>query len=182
MSLSRVELRTDVLYQIGALDALAHARGSVVSHLSPHGMLGNLVMSDPHYASGVADAVESCAGDLTIFTRPGELVSEARRRGLPVVVLGAIDRAHEDDGSLVSRREAGAVIRDVDQIVEHALQLVLHGTLVSRTGTRIEIDCQSLLLHGDNVASIEAAEQVRTALVGEGVTLASASGRPVRAS
>ena len=173
MSLTRDELRTDVLYQVGALAAFARARGATLTHLSPHGMLGNLVMSDPHYANGVADAVETY-GDLTIFTLQGHLVTQARRRGLPVVVLGAIDRAHEDDGSLVSRREPGAVIHDVNEIVDRALSMVLDGSITSRAGNRIEIECQSLLLHGDNVTSIEAAERVKEALEREGISIAPA--------
>jgi 5-oxoprolinase (ATP-hydrolysing) subunit A len=175
MALTRYELRTDVLYQLGALDAFARARGARVAHLSPHGMLGNLVMTDPHYAAGVADAVEAF-GDLAVFTLQGHLVTEARRRGLTAVVLGAIDRAHEDDGSLVSRREPGAVIHDVDEIVGRALSMVLDGQVVSRSGHRIEIECQSLLLHGDNLASLEAAERVKQALEQEGVQIAPAVG------
>ncbi|MFT4009491.1 MAG: 5-oxoprolinase subunit PxpA [Nocardioidaceae bacterium] len=175
MSLTRDELRTDVLYQVGALHAFAQAHGASVTHLSPHGVLGNLVMSDPAYAEGVADAVEAYGGRLAIFTLPGELVHEARRRGLRVVVMGAIDRAHEDDGSLVSRREPGAVLHDIDEIVDRALSMAIDKAVTSRNGTKVEIDCQSLLLHGDNLASIEAAERVRAALEHEGVTIASAS-------
>jgi 5-oxoprolinase (ATP-hydrolysing) subunit A len=177
MSVSREELRADVLYQLGALEAFARAYDTSVRHLSPHGMLGNLVMHDPQYAGGVADAVETYDPTVTIYTLAGELVQEARRRGLPVVVMGAIDRAHEDDGSLVSRREPGAVIHDIDEIVERALSIVIDKKLRSRNGTLIDIDCQSLLLHGDNHASIEAAERVRQALEGEGVVLTAVAGR-----
>ena len=81
-------------------------------HVSPHGRLGTLVATDIHYAVGVADAVEQYDGDLTILTMAGELEREARRRGLPVIVMGLIDRAHEDDGSLVSRREPDAVLHE----------------------------------------------------------------------
>ena len=175
MNLTRDELRTDVLYQIGALSAFAAAHDTALSHLSPHGMLGNLVMSDPLYAGGVADAVEAYGGGLTIYTFRGELERETRRRGLPVVVMGAIDRAHEDDGSLVSRREPGAVIHDVAEIVDRALAMVVEGTITSRNGHPVEIDCQALLLHGDNLGSIEAAEQVRAALEAEGITMAAAT-------
>lgn len=172
MNLTRDELRNDVLYQIGALEGFARAHGTVLTHLSPHGMLGNLVMSDTKYAAGVADAVEAYDPQLTIYTLQGVLVEEARRRGLPVVVMGAIDRAHEDDGSLVSRREPAAVLHDIDQIIDRALSMVMDGFITSRHGNKVEIDCQSLLLHGDNLASIEAAERVRSALERECVTLA----------
>src|SRR5690349_13990859 len=62
MEVSRDELRTDVLYQIGALEAFARTAGVAVSHISPHGRLGSLVSTDRSYARGVADAVEEYGG------------------------------------------------------------------------------------------------------------------------
>jgi UPF0271 protein len=172
MEASRDELRTDVLYQIGALEAFARTAGAAVSHVSPHGRLGTLVSTDRAYAEGVADAIEEYDGDLTVLTLAGELEHEARRRGLPVIVMGLIDRAYEDDGTLVSRREEGAVLHEPERIAERALSMVLDGSVLSRHGVKVEVECQSLLMHGDNPASIDAAELVRAALEREGVTIA----------
>lgn len=172
MEISHDELRTDVLYQIGALEAFARKEGTAVSHVSPHGRLGTLVSTDRDYARAVADAIEEYDADLTVLTLAGELEHEARDRGMPVVVMGLIDRAYEDDGTLVSRREAGAVLHEPELIAERALRMVLEGHVLSRNGVKVEISCQSLLMHGDNPASIDAAEQVRAALEREGVTVA----------
>lgn len=173
MELSRDEVRTDVVYQIGALQAFATAAGTRVVHVSPHGRLGSLVSTDTKYALGVADAVEQLDADLTVLTLPGELEHEARRRGLPVAVIGLADRAFEDDGSLVSRREPDAVLHDAERVVERALTMVLEGHVLSRNGHKVPVQCDSLLLHGDNSASIEAAERLRVALEEEGVRVAS---------
>ena len=171
MELSREEIRTDVLYQIGALAAFARVAGTSLTHVSPHGRLGSLVATDRHYALGVADAIEEY-GDLTVLTMSGELERVAKGRGLPVVVYGLVDRAVEDDGSLVSRRESDAVVHDIDLIVERALSMVLDASVRSRNGARVEVVCDSLLLHGDNPASIDAAEHIRAALEREGVEIA----------
>lgn len=171
MELSYDELRTDVLYQIGALEVFARKAGTAVSHVSAHGRLGNLVSTDRDHALAVADAIEEYDAGLTVLTMAGELEQEARKRGLPVVVMGLLDRAYEDDGTLVSRREPGAVLHDPDVIAERALSIVFDGGVLSRNGVRIEVECQSLLMHGDNAASIEAAERVRAALEREGVTV-----------
>ena len=42
MELSRDEVRTDVMYQIGALEGFARAAGTTVRHVCPHGRLGTL--------------------------------------------------------------------------------------------------------------------------------------------
>ena len=171
MDLSRDEVRTDVLYQVGALMAFARAAGTEVTHLSPHGRLGSLVATDRLYAGGVADAAEQLPG-ITVLTMAGELEREARERGLPVAVYGLIDRNVEDDGSLVSRRDPEALVHDPDLIVERALSMVLDGLVLSRGGVKVPVTCDSLLMHGDNDASIVAAERVRAALLAESVSIA----------
>ena len=172
MDLTRDEVRTDVLYQIGALDAFARAAGTAVRHVCPHGRLGTLVATDERYAHGVADAVEKYDAELSIYTLPGELEHEARRRGLPVAVIGLIDRAFDDDGSVVSRREPNAVLHDADAIVERALSMAVDGFVLSRNGRRVDVACDTLLMHGDNPGSVGAAERVRAALEDAGVMLA----------
>lgn len=173
MDMSRDELRTDVLYQIGALEVFARKEGSRLTHISPHGRLGTMVQTNREYARAIADAVQEHGGGLTILTLAGELDVEAQERGMPVVVMGPIDRAFEDDGSLVSRREPGAVLHDPDEIAERALSIALHGCVMSRNGVRIEVSSQSLLMHGDNEASIVVAERVRAVLEAEGIEIKS---------
>ncbi len=172
MELSRDEVRTDVLYQVGSLQAIARAHGASVTHLSPHGRLGSLVATDAKYADGVADAVEQLGGELTILTMPGKLARVGRDRGLSVTIYGLVDRNLEDDGSLVSRRQADALVHDPDLLVERALSMVLNGVVASRNGVKIDVDVDCLLLHGDNLASIEAAELIRAGLVEAGVKIA----------
>ena len=169
---SAEEVRTDVLYQIGALSAFARAAGTRLTHVSPHGRLGNLVVSDEKYAAPVADAIEAFDPALVVVTYSGALSRIARDRGLPVGLLGFPDRGYEDDGTLVSRREPDAVLHDPEVIAERAVRMAVDGTIVARSGTEIEVEIDSLLLHGDNEASVVAARQVRRALEGAGVRVA----------
>ena len=178
MDLTRDEVRSDVLYQIGALEAFARAAGASVRHVSPHGRLGSLVATDRRYALGVADAVEQYGGELTILTLAGELEREARFRGMRVGVIGLVDRALEDDGSLVPRGDPDGVLHDADAIVERALSMARDGSALSRNGRRIPMQCDSLLMHGDNPASIGAAERVRTALQAAGIGVAAFTAGP----
>ena len=172
MEASAEEVRTDVLYQLGALAAFATAAGTVLRHVSPHGRLGNLVVSDEKYAAPVADAIKAFDPSLVVLTYSGALERLARERGMTVGLMGFADRAYEDDGSLVSRREEGAVLHDPELIAERAASMVTLGTVVSRHGNTVPLDVDSILLHGDNEASVRAAKLVRDALQAAGVQLA----------
>jgi UPF0271 protein len=169
---SAEEIRTDVLYQLGALSAFARAAGTPLTHVSPHGRLGNLVVSDEGYARPVAEAVEAYDPDLIVVTYSGELERLARARGLRVGLLGFADRGYEDDGTLVSRKEPDALLHDPGLIAERAVEMVTTGGITARSGKHIDLDVDSVLLHGDNEASVAAARQVRAGLEAAGVLIA----------
>ena len=175
IDMTREEVRADVLYQLGALHAFVVAAGGRIAHLSPHGRLGNLTVTDETYAGGVLDAVEAFDPSIIVTGQPGLIHDLAEARGLPTGRMGFPDRAYEPDGALVSRREPDAVLHDVDVITERALAMVQTGVVEARGGGEVAVPCDSILLHGDNAASVDAAHQVRRALEDAGVQISARS-------
>ncbi|MFT3876395.1 MAG: 5-oxoprolinase subunit PxpA [Propioniciclava sp.] len=172
ISMSTEEVATDTLYQIGALAAFARKHGRTLQHITPHGSLGNLCVADPAYARGVLDAVEAFDPTLPVVTQAGVLADLAHERGIPVAITAMADRAYNTDGSLVSRKLPGAVIHDPGLMVERVLRMVLEGTVEAIDGTVIDLDCHTVLIHGDSPEALEVADRIRTELVAHGVTLA----------
>jgi UPF0271 protein len=165
MDLTAEEVRTDVLYQIGALQAFAAAHGTRVRHVAPHGRLGNLVAVRADYAGAVVEAVASLDDSLIVLAQDGELADAARARGLRVGIVGIADRAYRDDGTLVPRSEPGAVIHDADEIARRTLRLVTEGVVTSVGGKDIPVVCDTVLLHGDTPGAIALAGRVRAELL-----------------
>ncbi|GAB3664480.1 5-oxoprolinase subunit PxpA [Nocardioides korecus] len=172
IEMSRAEVRTDVLYQLGALDAFVRAAGGRLEHVSPHGRLGNLTVTDEVYAGGVLDAVAAFDDQLVVLGQPGVVHDLAERRGLRSGRLGFPDRGYEADGALVSRREPDALVHDPALVAERAVAMVTDGAVTSRDGHRVEVGVDAILLHGDSPGAVEAARLVRRALEDAGVTIA----------
>ncbi|MFJ7298076.1 LamB/YcsF family protein [Streptomyces collinus] len=172
MDLTPDEVRTDVLYQIGALQAFAVAHGTRVRHVAPHGRLGNLVAVRADYAAAVVDAVASLDTSLIVLAQDGELADAARTRGLRVAVVGIADRAYRDDGTLVPRSEPGAVIHDPDEIARRTLRMVTEGVIRSIGGHDVPVDCDTVLLHGDTPGAIALARRIREELLAADVKIA----------
>jgi len=82
MDLTAHEVRTEVLYQVGALSAFAAYHGTRLTHVAPHGRLGNLVATRADYAEAVADAVAGFDRNIIVLAQDGELNRAARERGL----------------------------------------------------------------------------------------------------
>ena len=174
LDMSFDELFGDVLYQLGALDGVAHAVGASVDYVKPHGALYNRLVHDEEQASAVVAAVQAYDPGLPILGLPGsQLLLQAKEAGHPVFVEAFVDRAYQADGTLVPRSQEGAVLHDVDVIVERAVRLAVKGEVVAVDGTVVQVRPDSLCIHGDTPGAVEMAAGVRAGLEAAGVQLES---------
>lgn len=166
------ELIGDVIYQIGALQGLAKAAGTKVSYVKPHGALYNTIAHDMRQAQAVIDAIKAVDASLVLMVLANSpLVSFAQQAGIKVVAEAFADRAYNKDGTLVSRRERGAVLHDPELVAERMVQLVKTGHLTSIDGSEVAIDAQSICLHGDSPDAVSMAKAVKQHLNMAGVSL-----------
>ena len=107
------ELKSQVLYQIGALQCIARAEAAEVGHIKLHGALSNMASRDRKLAESVLSAIVEARLRLPVFaTASTELQRAAESVGIVCVAEIFADRAYEDDGTLVSRNTPGAMILD----------------------------------------------------------------------
>jgi UPF0271 protein len=125
MDVAYDELYADVLYQISALQGLAQVAGTSVRYVKPHGALYNTIATNLVQAKAVIDAILAYDSSLVLVALAGSpLIEFARKQGLRVVSEAFADRAYHRDGTLVSRRQEGAVLHDVEMIAERVLDMI----------------------------------------------------------
>ena len=166
------ELVDEVIYQIGALQAVAAAAGTAVRYVKPHGALYNAITHHRDQARAVAEAVRTVDPSLPLLLLPGTAIEEeARRAGLRPVVEAFADRAYEPDGTLVPRSHPGAVITDPDRVAERVVRLATTSTVAAVDGSTLEVHAESICVHGDTAGAVAIASAVRAALDSAGVTV-----------
>jgi UPF0271 protein len=166
------ELADEVTYQIGALDVFARAAGDRVRYVKPHGALYNRIIADEEQAAAVVAGVLRAGSGLPILSLPGSAVHRlASEAGLSIVAEAFADRAYQSDGTLVSRRQPGAVLEDEVAVVAQALGLAREGAVVARSGELVAIQARSICVHGDTPGAAAMAVAVRTALTDAGVAV-----------
>lgn len=167
------ELAADVIYQIGAVQALARAAGSALGYVKPHGALYNTIADDRRQARAVAEAVYAVDPHLPVLGLAGSVFfEESERLGLRTVAEAFADRAYQPDGRLVPRTQAGAVLHDPTEIARRVLDMVDRGAVVAADGSTIPIEVESVCVHGDSPGAVEIAASVRDQLLAAGVELA----------
>ncbi|HKH52334.1 MAG TPA: 5-oxoprolinase subunit PxpA [Mycobacterium sp.] len=166
------DLTADVIYQIGALQALAHAAGSTVSYVKPHGALYNSIVTNHDQARAVAEAVHAVDPSLPVLGLSGSaFFAAAHELGLRTVPEAFADRAYRSDGQLVSRRLPNAVLHDVAEIADRVVSMVTAGRVAAADGSMIPITVESICVHGDSPGAVQIANAVRERLVDDGVEL-----------
>ncbi len=160
------------VYQIGALQAVAAAVGHRVTHVKPHGSLGNMAAEDEDLAMAVAEATALVDRSLVLVAMPGSALERAgERKGLTLAREVFADRAYDDRGMLVSRKLPGAVIHDAELAARRVLAMLEEGAITSVSGKKIPVRIDTICVHGDNPAAVAMARAVRDALEGAGLTV-----------
>lgn len=170
MQLPPDAVRADLVYQIGALQALVRAQGGRLHHVKPHGALYNQAARDPVLAEAVADAVRAVDPGLAVYgLAGGELLRAAERAGLRAVAEVFADRGYRADGSLVPRSEPGALVHDVGEAVARTLRMVREGVVQAVGGETVPLRAETVCLHGDGPHALAFARALHAALAAAGV-------------
>ncbi len=170
LAVSPDELITDVLYQLGALDAFCRRHGTSVSYVKAHGALYNDLADDVILAAALADAVQAYDGSLAVLVLAGSAAAELiGGRGIRVVTEGFADRAYTPRGRLLSRREPGAVITDPADVAARGTRIAAGLPIAADDGTELVVRADSICVHGDTAGAVTLAAGLRHALAAAGV-------------
>jgi len=164
MKIPAVELIALLQYQIAALTGMASNLGIEVAYVKPHGALYNNMMADGHIRSAVMEAISECHQPLAFMLQATPDAEthreEARAFGLEVLFEAFADRCYDDSGALLSRAKEGAV-HSREKMLEQIIQLQQHGTVTTVSGHQLELQADSLCVHGDNMDGVNAIEKIR---------------------
>ncbi len=166
------EVEDFVVYQIGALAAVATAQGLRLQHVKAHGALYNMAVRDAALADAIAQAAAVSGPRAHPVRAPGSaLIAAGRRAGLRTAREGFADRAYHRDGTLVPRHEPGAVIEDPAAVVSRAITMARDRSVDAIDGSNITIEVDTICVHGDTPGAAQLAWRIREALGNAGVTI-----------
>jgi 5-oxoprolinase (ATP-hydrolysing) subunit A len=170
LSVTAKEAEDFVLYQVAAVAGVASAEGVKLQHVKPHGALFNMAVRNAELSGAIARAVAAIDRSLILFGLPGsEILRAGRAAGLRVAAEIFADRAYEPDGSLMSRRQPGAVIHDAATVVSRAVKMVKDRSVVASDGSVVALDAETICVHGDTPGSDALAASIRSGFESAGI-------------
>ncbi|PWE30688.1 LamB/YcsF family protein [Maritimibacter sp. 55A14] len=173
LGLTRGELTAMMLYQIGALDAIARAEGIRLSHVKPHGALNNMASEDRALADVLVAAIRLADPALPVLAIAATaLEAAARADDGPAISEVFADRGYNDDGTLVARGTESAMIEDPEAAAENVLRMIGEQAVTSVNGVKVPVRPESVCVHGDGPAAVAMAAHIRTRLEAAGIVVA----------
>lgn len=171
---SAAEIKSMMLYQLGALVAFCKANEMKLHHVKPHGALYNMAAKDLNIARAICEAIADYDQELILLALSGsQMIQAAKEIGIPYASEVFADRAYEEDGTLVARMKQGAVITDEDEAIARVIQMVTKGTVNSLSGKEIAIVADSVCVHGDGVKAVAFAKKINEAMKQNGIQVMS---------
>lgn len=166
MNLTLEEIKQYTVYQIGALQGIAREEKIVLQHVKPHGALYNLAVKDEVASRGIVSAVKVFRDDLIVLApSKSSLAETARSSGLRVAQEFFADRGYNSDGTLVSRKQPGAIINEPQKVVERAVRAVAKGEVVAVDGSVSDVgEVHTICVHGDTPDAVRLAEVLKKGL------------------
>ena len=179
MQLPVPSLRNHLLYQLHALRGMVLAQGAQLSHIKPHGALYNQAATNTRLAEELALILQEFDPRLAVVGLAGsQLLRSIRQLGMTAIAEGFADRRYVADGTLVPRAHANAVIQDPQQAVAQCLEMICEEKVTSIEGKRIDVQVDTLCLHGDTPEALVFARYLANALHAAGVTIARSARNP----
>lgn len=174
MDISPEEVKNLITYQIGALQAIAKAEGTSLQHVKCHGALYNMMANDNKLGQAVAEAILKIDKNLILVgLANSEIIDIALKLGFKVAREGFADRAYNSDCTLVKRSIPGAVISNPDLIAERVIKMVEQQKVETIDGKIIDLQIDTICLHGDNINALNVIKAIRKILIEEKIKIAS---------
>lgn len=175
MDISEEEILHYIIYQVGALKGFLDYYGLPLQHVKLHGALYNYLAKEEKLSVAIASAIQKTFGDVIFLTlgtkRTSQLKDTCRKQGIRLALEAFPDRNYTDDGELLSRKHKEAVLKDHEEIARRATRMVKERGVPSIHGKWIEMDIDTLCIHGDNSESLEAAKMIRDFAAREGIDI-----------
>lgn len=122
----------------------------------------------------MARAIQAVDDGMTLVVLAGsEGVKAARKCGIKVIREAYADRRYDRSGRILSRKLPRALLTDPEEVVGQALSVVLEKRVQVDDGSWVELEADTLCLHGDTPGSGVMVEKLKAALDKASVTISS---------
>ena len=161
MEMSSEELSASLFYQICAIKCMTECLGGKLHHVKLHGALYNAAVKDKSIADNFIKTIIEIDSKLKVFApEHSEMCVAAKNAGINVWHEAFADRRYNMDGTLASRKSSASII-ETPELVLRQFELLIGGKAETIDGTIIDVNADTICLHGDHPAALRSLVLIR---------------------
>lgn len=164
MDLPLEKLQALLFYQIGALQAIAHAGGTNLHHIKPHGALYHYLNDTPVAAEALVTVAKALKIPRIYGPPQGALRAAAAGTKLEFWGEGFADRTYEPSLKLRQRSLPSSTISKPALAAEQVRLLATEQAVIAGDGSRHSLQVKTVCIHGDHPGALARAKAVRAVL------------------
>ena len=163
MKMPRQDIKSMIMYQVGALKSFLDEQGMPLNHIKPHGSLYVMAAKDENIANAIADAVETF--DVSIFGMAHTCHEKVYKdeRGLNFIAEFYADLDYDENGKLVIAKGKNATY-DSKIATDRVLRALSEKKVTNTVGEDIDVGCDTICVHSDTPNAVEIITGIKLAL------------------
>lgn len=171
LELPAEDLKRHLHRQIDRVEKACRAESLSLHHIKPHGALYNDMRKHQTIADLILEVVTEREKELILFTPPFINFTSELPKTISLWIEGFADRAYQNDLSLVSRNEKGAVLHDPQMISESVLSMIHNQQVLTLSGEKIKHTFDTICVHSDTPNALKILQLLRSKLMENGIKI-----------
>ena len=163
IKMPRQDIKSMVMYQVGALKSFLDEQDMPLNHIKPHGSLYVMASKDENMANAIADAVETF--NVSIFGMANTCHEKVYKdeRGLNFIAEFYADLDYDKEGNLVVAKGKNANY-DNKIAAKRVMRALKEKKVTNTIGKDINVGCDTICVHSDTPNAVEIITGIKLAL------------------
>ena len=143
-----------------------------VRHIKLHGTLYNETARQEKLINLLLNIVDSIEDKISIIGPTNSLLEKiVSKTNIPFISEAYVDRRYREDYGLVDRSQDGAFLVPLKEQISQARNIVINQIVTTENGQQIDINADTLCIHGDNPNSLKLVKEITDMLKKENITV-----------
>ena len=163
MKMPRQDIKSMIMYQVGALKSFLDEQEMSLNHIKPHGSLYVMAAKDEDMANAIADAVETF--NVSIFGMANTCHEKIYKneRGLNFISEFYADLDYDKNGNLVVAKGKNANY-DSKIATKRVMRAIKEKKVTNTIGKDINVGCDTICVHSDTPNAVEIITGIKSAI------------------
>ena len=163
MRMPRQDIKSMIMYQVGALKSFLDEQGMPLNHIKPHGSLYVMAAKDDDIAHAIADAVETFNVPVFGMANTSHEKVYKDERGLNFIAEFYADLDYDENGKLVIAKGKNAKY-DAKIAADRVMRALSEKKVTNTIGKDIEVGCDTICVHSDTPNAVEIIKGIKSAI------------------